>query len=1191
VQIVGLNPGLGCRPIERLFPGLRKGCCVFYGQIDRSWKFILLPLLLICSLHCQTVDSFNPSSGDLVATLALQTDDRVVVAGFFSSLNGQPRTGIGRLEPDGLIDNQFNPSLSATPWTLAAAILESGKLFLVSTFSTANIAGSISRLNADGSLDSSFVPQQLLGGQSGPGYYCLAIQPDGKMLVGGSYLTLGGQAWTNLARLNSDGAIDTGFKPTAGGKNDYVNCVTVQSDGRLLVGGSFGTNAGPNWQWLRRLNADGSLDTGFGAGNAGVVAGEVKCLVLQPDGKIIASGTFNLPAGSTSLARSLADGKLDTNFNVSAFDVRCIALQTDGKILYCGGSASLGRLNADGTTDTTFTNLVDPAPFADSPFWVSTPLVDCVALDSTGRILLGGDFRIVGGLGRTNLARLINTEPATNALSYDGATIQWRRGGASPEICFARFDVSNNGLDWFPLGLAQRVAGGWTLPVGALSPGAAIRARGLVQSGFSQATSWFLETAIGRSSISSQPISQTNNAGSVAAFNIVAGGDPPVSFSWQKNGAALADGGNVSGSLTSTLTLSNVLHADSGGYSVIVSNAGGSVTSIVAILTVIDPIIAIQPGDQLVNVGDNVDFDIGVVGTLPMNFRWSKDGSNLVGETSAILSLTNVQAAMDGSRYQVTVGNQFGSVTSVTAQLSVNSALPDAFNPVVNSAVNALALQSDGKVVVGGWSSSVGGQTNLGIGRLNPDGSLDTSFNAGVDSIPLNVGLLAIQTNGSILAGGDFTTLDGQADLIRLNSDGTRDMSFTSGLAGMPLAVNALAVQQDGKVLVGGFFTSIGGQAHTNLARLNPDGGIDPSFNPSFASDVLTCAVQPDGKIVVGGFCRAVNGQGQACVSRLNSDGTLDVTFSQITNYDDTVFSLALQADGRILVGGIFQNLNGFELRDNGAIGRLNPDGTVDQGFNPGSNGDVYSFAVQSDGRIVVLGSFSRLGGVPRSGIGRLNPDGSVDPTFNVSVSGGFSCAALQPDGRIILGGVFDRVAGQPRQQLARLMPTCPATTVLTNRGSTIIWMRSGPGPEVSSTTFELSTNRATWSVLGSGQRVPGGWQLSPGALPVQGSIRARGYVASGEDDGSSWFVEQSTTLNSLAPPVILTNHAGFGFGGGSFGFYVSALIGQVVVIEGSADLQDWVSLSTNVVDTAEFLFSDLSAPTHLRRFYRARLQ
>ncbi|MCP5523744.1 MAG: immunoglobulin domain-containing protein [Verrucomicrobiales bacterium] len=248
----------------------------------------------------------------------------------------------------------------------------------------------------------------------------------------------------------------------------------------------------------------------------------------------------------------------------------------------------------------------------------------------------------------------------------------------------------------------------------------------------------------------------------------------------------------------------------------------------------------------------------------------------------------------------------------------------------------------------------------------------------------------------------------------------------------------------------------------------------------------------------------------RARTGRLNADGTLDTGFDP--GASSYVNSLAVQVDGKIVVGGIFSTLGG-QPREN--LGRLNVNGTLDTDFNPGADRGVQSLAVQADGKILLGGSFHTLGGQPRERIGRLNADGSLDADFNPGADGTVSSLAVQADGKILAGGNFTALGGQPRNCIGRLNATDPATQSLTSDASTITWLRGGSSPEVWRTTFAHSPDGSAWTDLGAGTRIPGSWQLTGLSLPPGGTIRARGYVTGGRNNGSSWFVEAR-----IGPPI-----------------------------------------------------------------------
>jgi uncharacterized delta-60 repeat protein len=282
-----------------------------------------------------------------------------------------------------------------------------------------------------------------------------------------------------------------------------------------------------------------------------------------------------------------------------------------------------------------------------------------------------------------------------------------------------------------------------------------------------------------------------------------------------------------------------------------------------------------------------------------------------------------------------------------------------------------------------------------------------------------DVRAFAVQADGKILVGGFFTSIGGQTRnrIALLNPDGSLDASFDPNAN---QGVFAVPVQADGKILVGGYFTSMGGQTRNGIARLNPDGSLDTSFDPNANSDVRPIAVQADGKILVGGSFSSIGGQTRKCIARLNPDGSLDATFDpNVTDTTGTgaVFAVAVQADGKILVGGVFTSIGG-QTRNN--IARLNPDGSLDAAFDPNANFFVEALAVQADGKILVGGLFSSIGGQTRNGIARLNSDGLLDASFDPNANGQVHALAVQADGKILVGG-FISIGGQTFNGIARL--------------------------------------------------------------------------------------------------------------------------------------------------------------------------
>jgi uncharacterized delta-60 repeat protein len=377
-----------------------------------------------------------------------------------------------------------------------------------------------------------------------------------------------------------------------------------------------------------------------------------------------------------------------------------------------------------------------------------------------------------------------------------------------------------------------------------------------------------------------------------------------------------------------------------------------------------------------------------------------------------------------------------------------------------NDAVFETAIQADGKIIASGYFTTYNGLSQNRLVRLNPDGSLDNTFNIGTG---FNGGALtiSIQADGKIIVGGEFTTYNGNVAnrLVRLNNDGTVDNSFNIGI-GFNNFVYSINIQTDGKIIVGGAFALFNGSLHRGLIRLNIDGSLDNSFNPSsFNGNVYTTAIQSDGKIIAGGNFISFNGTNVGAIARINTDGSLDASFNTGTGYNSEIWTTSIQSDGKIIVGGYFTSFNGTAIN---RISRLNTDGSLDATFNIGTGfgGEVFTSKVQTDGKIIVGGFFNSFNGSARNRLARLNTDGSLDATFNIGSGFGNDVltTAIQSDGKIIVGGNFSNVSSLSRNRLARLR-VCDATN------STDVISSCTPITWINGNIYSSSNNTATFTL------------------------------------------------------------------------------------------------------------------------------
>jgi uncharacterized delta-60 repeat protein len=314
-----------------------------------------------------------------------------------------------------------------------------------------------------------------------------------------------------------------------------------------------------------------------------------------------------------------------------------------------------------------------------------------------------------------------------------------------------------------------------------------------------------------------------------------------------------------------------------------------------------------------------------------------------------------------------------------------------------NSDVFVSEFAPDGKIVCAGNFSTYNNiSTGPRLTVLNSDASIFSGFtNLGGFDNPINA--VAVQSDGKIFIGGSFLTYGSTIvnRFTRLNTNGTIDNTFTN--LSFNEAVECITIQSDGKILVGGQFTAYGATSSPRLIRLNSNGTVDTSFGvgTGFGNVVLAITVQSDGKILVGGSFGGYNGNFNIQkIVRLNSNGTVDTSFNLgtgvISNYT-SISEIIVQPDGKILLAGRFI-YQGYGLSISGIV-RLNSNGTADTSFSPPNDGffgggsgpslgTVSSIKLQSTGKILVGGVFSLYGTTPIENFIRLNTDASIDNTF-----------------------------------------------------------------------------------------------------------------------------------------------------------------------------------------------------------------
>jgi uncharacterized delta-60 repeat protein len=409
----------------------------------------------------------------------------------------------------------------------------------------------------------------------------------------------------------------------------------------------------------------------------------------------------------------------------------------------------------------------------------------------------------------------------------------------------------------------------------------------------------------------------------------------------------------------------------------------------------------------------------------------------------------------------------------------------DAFNPLPNGPPTTLAVQADDKLILAGNFLDIGTTARERIARFDADGSLDATFqDPGIDG---EIKTIAVQADGKILLGGNFdaASTTPRHYLARLNADGSLDATFAD--PGLNDTVWAIAIQPaDGKILVTGDFTlATTTVSRRGMARFNVNGTLDagfadPQFDPTLGfSPVRSIALQADGHVLVGGYFTHVGSASHFYFARFSSSGGFDSTFP-VSN-EPQVAAIVVAPDGSIFV-------------DDPGLGQIlkySATGVADTTYTSAvTDGVANSMVLQPNGKIVIGGTFQLVGADPHHALARLNANGSLDTTFaelHFSFDAGnpqgyIYGVAAQSDGKLAVIGNFTLANGHARQYAARVVSGDAAVSTFTGQASgssTIVtWTRSGDGPELAlPPTLLHSSDGMVFTTIGAMTRIATGWQ------------------------------------------------------------------------------------------------------------------
>lgn len=684
--------------------------------------------------------------------------------------------------------------------------------------------------------------------------HAIALQPDGKLIIGGDFNEYNGINLNRIARINSDGSLDGSFDQGDSGANGTIHSIILQPNGKVIIGGNFTLYNNTPRNRITRLNQNGSIDTTFNPLNGpGGFLQTIICLALQPDGKLLIGGDFISYNGITRnrIARLNIDGSLDTTFNPGMGAdgrVESISLQPDGKMIIGGGFVNfngtsrgrIARLNADGSLDISF-----------NPGTGANNAVYSTILQSDGKVIIGGFFTSFNGLTTFNKIARLNT---------DGSR-----------------DFTFNPVSF----VSDRIRSI------SLQPDGKILVCGNFGSGFSPTRVARLNT----------------NGNFDPSFNTGSGADDIVrALSLLPDGKIIIAGDfnryNGIDKQLARLTSEGSLDENFNPF----TGANLSIND-----------IAIQTDGNAIIIGDFDNYNgklrkritrLNEFGDLDSTFN-SGSGAN-----------SSVRFTILQSDGKIIIGGDFdsynGTLIKRIARLNANGSLDVTFNPGsgASSIVRTAAIQSDGKIVIAGGFSSYNNISRNRIARINADGSLDSTFNPGLGTgSNSSIHSVSLQPDGKIIIGGNFMSFNGTARnrIARLNPDGSLDMTFNPGIGANDI-VNKTLVKPDGKIIIGGDFSVYNGITRYGIACLNGDGSLDVTFSPSTVANFKATAIklQNDGKVLVGGYFW-LNGDVRDTFFRLNNYGKLDTSFKSDTSDIGRLLGMAQTNNKLIIIGGIFR--------------------------------------------------------------------------------------------------------------------------------------------------------------------------------------------------------------------------------------------------------------------------------------------
>lgn len=726
----------------------------------------------------------------------------------------------------------------------------------------------------------------------------------------------------------NDASFNTYDNVASQGANQRIHLSVVQPDNKIVIAGEFTYYNGTVANSITRLNMDGKIDKGFSSGLG--TDGSITAIAVQYNNKILIGGDFTtynaFPVNK--IARLNANGSLDKTFKVGIGannSITKIMIQPDEKILVAGNfttynnvpAKGLVRLNKNGTLDNTF-----HAALTDSLVNIHQ-----IAVLSNGKIVITGRARNFFGDMRNFIETLRLNKNGTRDYSFQEC--KFSVGDLYPTISSIGLENDGNlllaGTNW---------DGGSSVPYHGL-------------------------------------LIRINDKGEILHFQ---------GCFWINS-------------------------------------------------------LQVQPDQKIMALGfDNADWGIIKRKVIRMNKDLTIDSSFIlkddkIYEDPSQSAIQSLSIQLDGKL--IIAGNFYeinGLIANNIARLNTDGSFDVTFNQRrgCNGAVFASAKQANGKLIIGGEFTRYNYQSVPNITRLKKNGDLDQTFGVGAGTNG-KVYSIAVQSNGKILIGGNFTTYNNQAcsNIARLNTDGSFDKTFSGKTDDI---VRKIVVYADDKILIGGDFRNVNGSAHIAVARLQKNGTLEETFHPVIDETgcVYDCKLSDDGKIYLAlNYKNTPEFWIDSKIERLNSDGTTDPAFQIPAYLLFKINAIELTNDHKVYAAGLGYYAEPWMYLPQGIVTRLNEDGSSDSVFKykvlkPYLNKEVRTIQLIAADKILIGGDFD-ANQLQMNHIGLLKEDGTINSGFIGNANGNVYSSLIVEENKLVIGGIFSEYAGYTRNGIARI--------------------------------------------------------------------------------------------------------------------------------------------------------------------------